>query len=147
MPGAEMRMTALGRIVQACWEETPAHFPNVEVDTFIVMPNHIHGIIFIHEATVGARYISPLRKVGTGFSPLQEQPQTPHGFKPGSVGAIVASFKSAVTRQAGKELGLANIWQRNYYEHIIRNQTDYERIVGYILNNPSNWDQDEENPL
>lgn len=59
---------------------------------------------------------------------------------------MVGSFKSSVTRRAGRELNSANIWQRNYYEHIIRDQKDYERIAGYILANPSAWDKDDENP-
>jgi len=146
-----MRVNALGIIVQECWDEIPVHFPNMDVDAFVVMPNHLHGIIFIHEnnwaATnslppVGARHVCPVGYV----SPLQEPSYPPRGFKPGSVGAVVASFKSAVTRRAGRELDLGNIWQRNYYEHILRGQADYERITGYILDNPVNWDRDEENP-
>ena len=86
--------------------------------------------------TVGARHVSP----------LQKPTYPPRGFKPGSVGAIVASFKSAVSHRAGGELDSGNIWQRNYYEHIIRDNVDYNRIAGYILDNPLNWDQDEENP-
>jgi putative transposase len=58
----------------------------------------------------------------------------------------VRSFKSAVTRRAGLELNSGNIWQRNYYEHILRDQADYERVAAYILDNPANWGQDEENP-
>ncbi len=59
---------------------------------------------------------------------------------------MIASFKSAVTRRAGRELNTGNIWQRNYYEHIVRDQADYEHIAGYILGNPDNWDKDDENP-
>ena len=149
--GGEIRVNALGMIAQECWDEIPVHFPNMDVDAFVVMPNHLHGIIFIHEnnwvATnslppVGARHVCPVGYV----SPLQEPSYPPRGFKPGSVGAVVASFKSAVTRRAGRELDLGNIWKRNYYEHILRSQADYERIAGYILDNPVNWDQDEENP-
>jgi REP element-mobilizing transposase RayT len=125
--GGEMRVNALGMIAQECWGEIPVHFPNVDVDAFAVMPNHVHGIIFIHENK-------------------QKPSYPPRGFKPGSVGAIVASFKSAVTRRAGRELNSGNIWQRNFYEHILRDQADYERIAGYILDSPANWDQDEENP-
>jgi REP element-mobilizing transposase RayT len=66
--------------------------------------------------------------------------------KSGSLGAIVRSFKSAVSRRAGKELNSGIIWQRNFYEHIIRDEADYERIAAYILSNPVNWDQDEERP-
>jgi len=64
----------------------------------------------------------------------------------GSLPTILRTFKAAVTRRASRELDSANIWQRNYYEHIIRNQTDFERIAGYTLANPANWDTDEENP-
>jgi REP element-mobilizing transposase RayT len=78
--------------------------------------------------------------------PLSKPTQLPRGFKPGSLGAIVASFKSSVSRRAGKELNSGIIWQRNFYKHIIRDEIDYERIAGYILSNPANWDQDEENP-
>ena len=60
---------------------------------------------------------------------------------------IIRTFKAAVTRRAGKELNLVKIWQRNYYEHILRNLEDYERIAGYILANPLNWADDEEYPL
>ena len=138
----EMQVNALGRIVQECWDEIPAHFPNVVVDAFVVMPNHVHGIIFIHENNraganpVGARHVSP----------RQEPTYPPRGFKPCSVGALVAAFKSSVTRRARGELNSSNIWQRNYYEHILRDQVDTKRITGYILDNPINWDQDEENP-
>jgi putative transposase len=66
--------------------------------------------------------------------------------KSGSLGEIVRSFKSAVSHRAGKELISGIIWQRNYYEHIIRDEIDYERIAAYILTNPANGDQDEENP-
>jgi len=62
------------------------------------------------------------------------------------LGAITHSFKSAVTRRAGRELDTADIWQRNYYEHIIRNQADYDCIAGYILSNPINWAADENHP-
>jgi len=129
--GGEVRLNALGRIVAECWHAIPEHFPNAEVDAFVVMPNHIHGIIFL----VGATHASPL-----------PQPKFPHGPKSGSLGAIVGSFKSAVVRRAGIELIGGNVWQRNCYEHIIRGQAEYERIVTYIVENPSNWEQDEERP-
>jgi REP element-mobilizing transposase RayT len=98
------------------------------------MPNHVHGIIWIFDETVGAR--------------RRRAPTTPRFGKPiaGSLPNIVRAFKAAVTYRAGRELGLAYIWQRNYYEHIIHDQTDYERIAGYIAINPSKWVDDEEIP-
>jgi REP element-mobilizing transposase RayT len=102
------------------------------------MPNHIHGIVWIDTEIVGADGVRPVRKAGASLAPLHRKPR--------SLGSFIAGFKASVTRRAGRELNTGNIWQRNYYEHIIHGQSDYERIAGYILDNPLNWDQDEENP-
>jgi REP-associated tyrosine transposase len=135
----EMQLNALGTVVDEYWRAIPEHFSNVELDAYVVMPNHVHGIIVINEngmATnsspfVGARHASPL----------------PRGVKPHSVGAIVGSFKSVVTKRIGRELKATGIWQRNYYEHVIRNHEDWDRIHRYIESNPSMWADDEENPM
>jgi len=71
----------------------------------------------------------------------------PTGPKKGSLGAIIGAFKMAVTRQIMRELNGANIWQRGYYEHIIRDDADANRIHTYIETNPANWTEDDENPL
>jgi putative transposase len=81
---------------------------------------------------VGARLASPL---------------PPRGVKPKSIGAIIGSFKSAVTKRIGREHGSTGIWQRNYYEHIIRNHEDWDMIHQYIESNPSMWAEEEENPI
>ncbi|MBL8098719.1 MAG: hypothetical protein JNK81_06030 [Anaerolineales bacterium] len=137
----EMKLNNYGRIVDECWREIPKHFQNVELGTYVVMPNHIHGIIVINDENgtttnsssfVGARHASPL---------------PPRGVKPKSIGAIIGSFKSAVTRRLGKVFNITGIWQRNYYEHVIRNHEDWDRIHKYIEANPSMWAEDEENPL
>jgi REP element-mobilizing transposase RayT len=136
--GGEMRLNALGRIVREEWFKTAALRSYVELreDEFVVMPNHIHGIFWIFDDIVGAQeFVGAQRRCAP----------TPN-VKPRSLGAIVRALKSAVTYRANRELNSANIWQRNYYEHIIRDQPDYERIAGYILANPSNWNDDEENP-
>ena len=135
----EMQLNALGTIVDECWYAIPDHFPNIELGAYVVMPNHVHGIIVINEngmATnsspfVGARHASPL----------------PRGVKPHSIGALVGSFKSAVTKRIGRELNATGVWQRNYYEHVIRNHEDWDRIHRYIESNPSMWAEDEENPI
>ncbi len=132
----EMRLSRLGEIVREEWFQTGVLRPYVRLEEheFVVMPNHTHGIIWIlGDAVVGAR---------------RRRAPTPRFGKPiaGSLPNIVRSFKAAVTYRAGRELDLANIWQRNYYEHIIRKQADYERIAKYIATNPSQWDKDEENP-
>jgi putative transposase len=127
----EMRLNPYGRVVEECWGSICEHFQNVELGAFIVMPNHIHGIIFIRGAgEIGARHASPLPS---------------HGTSPRSLGTIVGSFKSAVTRRLGREFRKANIWQRNYYEHVIRNETEWDKIHRYIESNPAKWESDQEN--
>lgn len=134
----KMQLNALGAITDECWRAIPEHFPNVDLGTYVIMPNHVHGIIVINEnwmatdssPSVGAQHAAPLPNV-----------------KPGSLGAIVRSFKSAVTRRVGRELNTTGIWQRNYYEHIIRNHEDWDRIDRYIETNPFRWTEDSENPM
>ena len=133
----ELILNTAGQVVQSMWNELPAHFSRIDLDTFIVMPNHIHGIIHIRgrrDQTVGARHAAPLHK---------------RNVQPGSIGAIVRSFKSAVTKRYNEKhapsgLGL---WQRNYYEHVIRDENSLIRIREYIAANPARWSIDPENPF
>jgi REP element-mobilizing transposase RayT len=127
-------LNPLGMIIEKTWQEIPEHFPYVEVDSHIVMPNHFHGIVIINEVgaqhVVGAQHAEPLREI-----------------KPQPLGLIVRSFKSAVTKRV-HDLDLfvgEKIWQRNYYEHIIRNEDDHQQIADYIETNPLNWEYDHEN--
>ncbi len=126
--GGEMKLNDWGEIADECWRAIPEHFPNVESGAHIVMPNHVHGIVVI---TVGATHASPL-------------PQ--NGIKPGSLGVIIGSYKSAVMKRINREYNATGIWQRNYYEHIIRDNDDMERIWNYIELNPTMWTDDGENP-
>ena len=131
----KMVLNARGKIVWECWYEISKHFPHVELGAFVVMPNHVHGIIEIINVDNGR---------GTIYrAPTQEEFQKP---VKGSLPTIMRTFKAAVTRRVGRELNETGIWQRNYYEHVIRNQQDWERIHNYILANSVNWDGDKENP-
>jgi putative transposase len=121
----EMQFNKIGKIVAGCWKEIPEHFSNVELDEYVVMPNHVHGIIILNE-TVGVEYIQPLQK-------------TYQHVIPKSLGSIVRSFKAAVTRQCRKTGNQDFHWQRGYYEHIIRNDKDLNNTRDYILNNPIKW--------
>ena len=138
----KMILNDVGRIVGDVWNEIPKHFSGVELDVFVVMPNHVHGVIAIVDGrdgvensrdVVGARHASPLR---------------PCGVAPRSLGSIVGSFKSAVTKRVNENRGTPGVpvWQRNYYEHVIRDEGDLERIREYIANNPLRWALDEEKP-
>ncbi len=154
---AEMHASRVGDIVRYEWHDLPRHFPFLELGAFVVMPNHIHGILVIRPR-VGATRLGPntaLESNGTfpptdvdspEGSPLQGQ--RPTGPRCKSLGAIVGQFKSRVTRRIWKlpHMHLVPLWQRNYYEHVIRDQREWERIHLYIESNPVNWSQDEENP-
>jgi putative transposase len=130
--GSEMRVNEMGAIVEEEWFRSPAIRPNVVLDAFVTMPNHVHGIV-LHDSGVGA----------TGRSPVQ-----PSGPGRGSLGAFVGSFKAAATRRlkALRDAPEGLLWQRNYYEHIIRDDKGLAAIREYIDNNPANWANDRENP-
>jgi REP element-mobilizing transposase RayT len=134
----EMRLNALGQIARDEWFKTATLRPYVELyeDEFIVMPNHVHGIIWIHHEMVGVER----RSAPTPASTLPNVP-------PKSLGAIVRAYKSAVTYAINtlqNQRG-AGLWQRNYYEHIIRDEKDLQAKRDYILSNPMSWDKDDEN--
>ncbi len=135
---AEERMILnnAGRFANKCWLEIPEHFPHVALDEFIVMPNHIHGIINIDTMNnVGVHNLEPLRK--------QNKYQQ---IIPKSIGSIIRGFKIGVTKCFRKNTNVYNVWQRNYYEHIISNERKLNKISEYIINNPLKWLFDRENP-
>jgi REP element-mobilizing transposase RayT len=147
----EMRPNAAGGIVSACWNAIPEHYPNVELDAFVVMPNHIHGVLVITD-DVGATHAPDVR--ATHASPLRDaHPPAPVGMprgpKPESIGAIIGQFKSAASKRINemRDTPGASVWQRNYYEHIIRDERDLERIRHYVADNPGRWADDEANPM
>ncbi len=151
-----MQLNPLGHIARQCWLAIPDHFPHTVSDEFIIMPNHIHGIIWIVEkpsdAIVGGTHakVGAQHKMGgaTHASPLRTRPNPPRGPKRQSIGAIVGSYKSAVTKQINQHRGTPGmpVWQRNYYERVIRNHDSLNRIRQYILENPLRWHLDRENP-
>ncbi|MFC1476853.1 transposase [candidate division KSB1 bacterium] len=142
-----MVVTQFGRIITAKWKEIPRHFGNTELDEFIIMPNHLHGVLFITD--VGAKHSE--RKKIPYFRELPENASTlqmAYGTKTGSLSAIIQNYKSVTIRkinQIRKTKG-AKLWQRNYYEHVIRNKTDLHQIREYIIANPLKWELDKENP-
>jgi REP element-mobilizing transposase RayT len=134
----EIRLNAFGEIVRAEWERTTEIHREVELGAFVVMPNHFHAIVIFKIddiATVGADGRPPLPP----HPPLRRQPR--------SLGSLMAGFKSTVTKQINTLRGTPKmpVWQRNYYEHLIRNADEANRIHLYIESNPVHWADDEEN--
>ncbi|MDD5230498.1 MAG: transposase [Candidatus Marinimicrobia bacterium] len=136
--GGEMRCNEYGEIVRQEWFKTAEIRPYVRLDEteFVVMPNHVHGIIWITDDDVGARR----RRV-----PTIEQFGKPVCD---SIPTIIRAFKSIVTRRINqiRDTPGALAWQSNYYEHIIRNEESVNRIRQYIADNPRHWAFDRENP-
>jgi REP element-mobilizing transposase RayT len=136
--------SSVAKLVQACWESIPKQFPSIELDDVVIMPNHMHGIIILNQPRRGEvasprldNKTSP--SLGDETSPLREL----------TLGKVIAHFKYQSTKKVNeeKETPGMKIWQRNYYEHIIRNDADLHRIRTYIQNNPLQWAIDEENPV
>ncbi|MBK8499474.1 MAG: transposase [Flavobacteriales bacterium] len=144
-----MHLSEMGRMAMDHWLDLPNHHPNLDLDECIIMPDHMHGILVL-DGSVRSRDASPRGSGEAGLAPAGARPTRPglaptgarpNGFASGSLGSIIASYKSAVTRHINLEHGTpaAPIWQRNYYEHIIRHDGSLDRIRTYIRNNPSNW--------
>lgn len=150
----EMILNNVGKIVELEWKELPKRLQLIKLGAYVVMPNHFHGILIFHENVGATRQglarthkgetLLPGRTTdGVDGSPL------PSGSKPASLGAIMAQFKSRVTKRLWKIQPLKGtpIWQRDYWEHVIRNERDLRNKTDYIEANPILWDEDDENPL
>ncbi len=160
----EMRLNEYGFIVREEWFRSADIRREIELfaDEFVVMPNHIHGIVWIMESTgvgatgvgatgvgatgVGATGVGATGVGATGRSPLQEQPRGPAKR---SLSSFIAGFKSAAAKRINERRGMPGtpVWQRNYYEHVIRNEDSLDRIREYIMTNPLRWHLDRENVL
>jgi len=146
----EMRLNEAGEIVVACWQAIPAHFVHVGLDLFVVMPNHLHGIIVLEAYAMGGKgEASAVEQAGiSGVLAADASPLRMDGTPPGSIPAIVQNFKSVSSRRlnALRATPGAHFWQRNYYEHIVRNEAGLARIRTYIQNNPARWARDQLHP-
>jgi putative transposase len=114
----DVRLNEKGAIVQQTWDALPTHYHGIDLDAFIVMPNHMHGIIVLADRSEGRHAIPE----------------------------IVRGFKTFSARRVNERAGKSGVlWQRGYYEHVIRNEKALDRIRAYIANNPARWADDPEN--
>jgi putative transposase len=139
-----MEMNEYGRIAHEEWLKTEELRSNLRLDRFVVMPNHIHGIVIITSHT-NSKGKNDICRGAARCAPTGEPSGKPTA---GSLSAIVRAFKSAVTKRINdmRRTPGAPLWQRNYYEHIIRNDGELNGTRKYVNDNPKNWEQDEENP-
>ncbi len=121
----QVHLTPLGEEVWSCWRAIPEHFPFVVLGAFVVMPNHVHGIIIIAKPV----------DVGTQWQPNQFGPQSQN------LASIVRGFKIGVTKYA-RQHQIVFTWQARYHDHIIRNAAEHDRISKYIVENPQKWTED-----
>jgi REP element-mobilizing transposase RayT len=129
----EMRLNDAGQAAQAEWVRLPERFQSIELDEFVIMPNHLHGIIL----------------VGAGLAPPDGgAPNRGAASSAPTLGNILRAFKSISAIAVNRLLGRSgrSLWQRNYYEHIVRSENELAHIREYIANNPTQWALDRENP-
>jgi len=150
--GGVMQLNPFGAVVREVWNELTRHYAYIELDAFVVMPNHVHGIII---------FVDDVDDVGAGLKPAHDRaglrpahtertlnPTKPGRIKRHGLPEIVRAFKSFSARRIN-EIRLSPavpVWQRNYYEHVIRDVDSLNRIREYIVNNPARWADDKENP-
>lgn len=147
---AQMRVSPVGAIAYVLWNEIKSHTKNVELGEFVVMPNHVHGIIILNNGINmgGGRDVACNVPTGTGTGTEIEIPNTFKNEqmaaispKSNTVSTIIRSYKSAVTKHCNR-LELPFAWQSRFHDHIIRNDESFHRISEYIKNNPANWKDD-----
>jgi len=173
----EMYLNEYGEIVQKWWDEIPIHFPNVELGAFVIMPNHIHGIIWIiderrgevlsppYDPNIDNRNVIIQGEAAISISPRDNPNHNIHDanldetnnqgretlpLRNPTLGQIIAYFKYQSTKEMNRiemDKAITKFWQRNYYEHIIRDEKDLQNKTDYIESNPMLWNDDDENPI
>jgi REP element-mobilizing transposase RayT len=138
----EMKLNKIGRMINQCWQKLPEKFTNVSLDEYIIMPNHLHGIVVIND--VGAPLVGA-RSIRAGINPAPTKNDE-------TLGEIIGAFKSLTTNQYIRQVKNNHwpsfnkrLWQRGFYEHIIRNEEELAKIQEYIGLNPLMWLKDENN--
>jgi putative transposase len=143
----EMRLDELGQVVRSHWLKLPQYHAHLQLDAFVVMPNHIHGILVLVDRVVGAGLADnsarPVELITKPAPTEASAPKNHHGIP-----EIIRGFKTFSARRINQKRNIQGspVWQRNYYEHIIRNEESLHRIRQYIHHNPLSWQQDQLHP-
>ncbi len=143
----KMKLSDAGKMIDRVCQELMQFIPNVIMEPYVIMPNHFHAIILLNMANVGATLCGCPGQTRRSAPTVSINNRTNWTSLPD----VVARFKSLTTRRFIDGVKKNNwprfdehLWQRNYYEHVIRDEIDYELISDYILSNPQNWDKDPE---
>lgn len=146
--GGIMQLTETGKLAQKFWMEIPDHFNFVKLGNFVIMPNHVHGILIIDKPDTTKSFEPMVETLQCNVSTIGSTPDTQKNEqmakispKPGSISTIIRSYKSVVSKFAGP-IDPDFAWQSRFHDHIIRDSMEYERIQNYITNNPKNWNED-----
>lgn len=134
----EMELNAIGKLAKFYWIEIPKHFPFIKLGNFIVMPNHMHGLLTIDKNDSDRTAVERLQ---CNVSTDKNEQMAMISPKPGTISTIIRSYKSVLTKNA-RLIKIDFAWQSRFHDHIIRNNSEYHRISNYILNNPANWECD-----
>jgi REP element-mobilizing transposase RayT len=149
----KMQLSPMGLLADVFWHEIKNHAENVELGAFVVMPNHVHGILILDKPEIvsSTESTTPVNVETRHALSLHHHQQSPAQQRfqnqgKNTVSSIIGSYKSAVTKHANR-MGLKHEeesfgWQSRFHDHIIRNDNEYQRINDYIENNPANWNND-----
>ncbi len=150
----EMILSEIGRMAHIYWQKIPEHFPFVILDEFVIMPNHVHGIIIINKSDENDNGGNGDNVVETRHALSLQQNTENHTATPAqnrfrnpgknNISSIIGSYKSVVSKHAHK-INKMFAWQSRFYDHIIRNEKEFYRIQQYILYNPAKWADDQNN--
>lgn len=134
----KMILSDIGVLANECWNEIINHTKNVTLGEFVVMPNHVHGILILDN---GRHNVETLHATPLHYDESKNEQMSSISPKSNSISAIIRSYKSAVTKHANR-LELQFKWQTRFHDHIIRDQRAFKNISNYIINNPTKWGND-----
>ena len=138
--GGQMVLNELGHEAKNIWDQTPKHFSHVLMDEYVFMPNHMHGIIMMRRDAIYGVSMRESKPKSSGIVSTDKNPMLND-----SLSTVIRWYKGRTTYEINKLIHKEFKWQTRFYDHVIRNDADLYRVREYIVNNPLNWELDEEN--